>query len=83
MIAKDTTEFFKLKHAIDDQIGRLGWSKERCIVYVKERYGVRSRLSMTDDQLRHLLQVLTNMSTPVKSTKSNTQADRRRKRRRI
>jgi hypothetical protein len=82
MTTKDTTEFFKLKHAIDDQVARLGWSKERCIVYIKERYKVRSRLSMTDDQLRHLLQVLSNMSTPQASSKSNNQADRRRKRRR-
>jgi hypothetical protein len=80
MIFKDTTEFFALKNAIDDQVARLGWSKERCIVYTKERYGVRS---MTDDQLRHLLQVLTNMSTPQASTKSSTKVDRRRKRKRI
>jgi hypothetical protein len=83
MIPRDTAEFFKLKNAIDDQVARLGWSKERCMVYTKERYGVRSRLSMTDGQLRHLLQVLTNMSTPQTSTKPSTQADRRRKRKRI
>jgi hypothetical protein len=83
MISKDTTEFFKLKHAIDDQIGRLGWSKERCIVYTKDRYGVRSRLSMTDEQLKHLLKTLSSMSTPQTSIKSSTQADRRRKRKRI
>jgi hypothetical protein len=83
MMNRKTEEFFELKHAIDDQVGRLGWTKERCIVYTKERYGVRSRLSMTDDQLRHLLQVLTNMSTPQTSTKSSTQADRRRKKKRL
>jgi hypothetical protein len=83
MIAEDTAEFFKLKHAIDDQIARLGWSKERCIVYTKDRYGVRSRLSMTDEQLKHLLKTLSNMSTPQTSIKSSTQADRRRKRKRI
>jgi hypothetical protein len=80
---RKTEEFFALKHAIDDQVVRLGWTKERCIVYTKDRYGVRSRLSMTDDQLRHLLQALTNMSTPQVSTKSRSVADRRRKRKRI
>jgi hypothetical protein len=83
MATNKTNAFFALKHAIDDQVARLGWSKERCIVYIKERYGVRSRLSMTDDQLKHLLQVLTNMSTPQASTKSRSVADRRRKKRRI
>jgi hypothetical protein len=83
MTAKDTAAFFALKYAIDDQVARLGWSKERCIVYIKERYKVRSRLSMTDDQLRHLLQVLSNMSTPQTSSKSSSKADRRRKRRHL
>jgi hypothetical protein len=69
MTTKDTTEFFALKHAIDDQVARLGWSKERCIVYIKDRYKVRSRLSMTDDQLKHLLKTLSRLRT--QPTKAN------------
>ena len=83
MIPRDTDEFFALKQAIDDQIVRLGWSKERCIVYTKDRYGVRSRSAMTNDQLKHLLQVLTKMPSPAASTKSSTKPDRRRRRRLI
>lgn len=79
---RKTEEFFALKHAIDDQVARLGWSKERCIVYIKDRYGVRSRLSMTDEQLKHLLKTLSKISTSAISTKPSTKADRRRKRRR-
>ena len=82
MATNKTNEFFALKQSIDDQVARLGWSKERCIVYTKDRYGVRSRSSMTNDQLKHLLQVLTKMPTPV-STKSSTKPDRRRRRRLI
>ncbi|MGL6343355.1 MAG: hypothetical protein ACRC80_29975 [Waterburya sp.] len=80
---RKTEEFFALKHAIDDQVARLGWSKERCIVYIKNRYGVRSRLSMTDEQLKHLLKTLSKMSTPAISTNPSTKADRRRKRKRL
>ncbi|MBW4535561.1 MAG: hypothetical protein KME09_16615 [Pleurocapsa minor HA4230-MV1] len=80
---RKTEEFFALKHAIDDQVARLGWSKERCIVYIKDRYGVRSRLSMTDEQLKHLLKTLSKMSTSIVSTKPSTKVDRRRRRRRI
>lgn len=83
MIPRDTDEFFALKQAIDDQVARLGWSKERCIVYTKDRYGVRSRSSMTNDQLKHLLQVLTKMPSSTANTKSSTKPDRRRRRRLI
>jgi hypothetical protein len=81
--SNDTNEFFALKHAIDDQVARLGWSKERCIVYIKDRYGVRSRLSMTDEQLKHLLKSLSSLSTQATRRKSNNRLDRRRKRRHI
>lgn len=79
MTTKDTTAFFALKHAIDDQIARLGWTKERAIVYIKDRYGVRSRLSMTNVQLQHLLITLANMSTPEIREKSAKRSDRRRR----
>jgi hypothetical protein len=80
MIPKDTTAFFALKHSIDDQVTRLGWTKERAIVYIKNRYGVRSRLSMTNAQLQHLLITLTNMSTPETREKLVKKRDRRRRR---
>lgn len=79
MIPKDTSAFFALKHSIDDQVTRLGWTKERAIVYIKDRYGVRSRLSMTNAQLQHLLITLTNMSTPKIREKTAKRFDRRRK----
>lgn len=82
MTSKDTTAFFALKNAIDDQIARLGWTPERAIVYIKDRYGVRSRLSMTNDQLQHLLITLTNMSTPEIREKSVKRSDKRRRFRR-
>jgi hypothetical protein len=72
---KETVEFYRLKRAIDDQVARLGWTKERCIVYIQNRYGVRSRLSMTDTQLRHLLQALSSMSTHTTSEKLSNRLD--------
>lgn len=82
MPTKDTTAFFALKNAIDDQIARLGWTSERAIVYIKDRYGVRSRLSMTNDQLQHLLITLTNMTTPKIREKTAKRSDKRRRFRR-
>lgn len=83
MMNREAEEFFALKHAIDDQVARLGWSKERYIVYIKDRYGVRSRLSMTDEQLKHLLKTLSRMKPHPTSGKSNNRLDRRRRRKRI
>lgn len=80
---KDTSVFFALKHAIDDQVTRLGWTTERCIVYIKSRYGVRSRLSMTNAQLEHLLGTLTKMSDPPVREKAVNRTDRRRRRRHL
>ena len=76
-------EFFHLKHQIDDEVARLGWSKERCIVYTQDRYGVRSRNAMTDYQLKHLLNALRNLKPQITSQKSSSRLDRRRRRRRI
>ncbi len=72
---RDTEVYFALKHAIDEQAIRLGWTKERCIVYIQSRYGVRSRSVMTDDQLKHLLQALRSMSTHAPSEKLSTRLD--------
>jgi len=44
-------EFWEIKKEIDREVERVGWSKEKCIAYIYDRYHVRSRLAMTDDQL--------------------------------
>ena len=77
----DAAQFFHLKHQIDDEVARLGWSKERCIVYTQDRYGVRSRNAMTDDQLRHLLVTLKSLTKSQTTTKKLS--TRKRKRRRM
>lgn len=51
-------EFWELKHEIDDEIARLGWSKDECIAYIQKHYQKRSRLAMNDYQLKHLLSQL-------------------------
>ena len=54
----DLTEFWTIKHQIDDEIARLGWSKLYCKQFIICMYGCRSRLDMTDQQLQDLLQQL-------------------------
>ena len=44
-------DFWKLKHQIDDEIIRLGWTKDECISYIQQRYNKRSRLVMSDEEM--------------------------------
>ena len=54
----NATEFWDLKHQIDDEVARLDWNKDECIAYIQKHYNKRSRLVMTDEQLYHLLSAL-------------------------
>lgn len=73
-------DFWATKHAIDDEVARLGWSHEKCIVYIKQRYNARSRLAMTDEQLMSLLAHL--KSLPTRENPTTRVRDKKRKFRR-
>lgn len=75
-------DFWEIKHQIDDEVTRLGWSVERCKVYINQRYHKQSRLFMTDSQLIHLRDYLRSLPTPKKTSFTNTKQDRRKRRRR-
>jgi hypothetical protein len=74
-------DFWATKHAIDDEVARVGWSKEKCIIHIKQRYRVRSRLSMTDEQLLHFLEHLRSLPLRRASTQKLRTRSRRDKRR--
>ncbi len=76
-------DFWAIKHAIDDEIARLGWSKEECKTYIKRNYGKDSRLKMHDNQLNHLLKTLKTLRPKKESTGKLSLAARRDKRKRI
>lgn len=76
------TDFWKLKHQIDNEVARLGWSTEECICYIQKHYNKRSRLVMSDPQLKHMLSRLMLMGhddKPVLVVKKSRK-DRRRRR---
>ena len=76
-------EFWEIKHQIDDEIKRIGWSKDRAKDYIKKVYNKSSRLSMTDEQLIDFLSHIRSFC-PAKSISSVSNSARRdRKRRRI
>ena len=76
------TEFWQIKHAIDDEVTRLGWSKEECIEFIKTRYEVRSRLAMRDVQLRDCLKYLKGLpSMPTEQELLKARKERRKRRR--
>lgn len=76
------TEFWDIKHQIDDEATRLGWSKQKCKSHIKTVYGATSRLSMSDEDLLDLLQYLRNLSTTqiIPRVSSSTRRSKRRRR---
>jgi hypothetical protein len=76
-------DFWGTKHAIDDEVARVGWSKEKCIVYIQQRYHARSRLAMTDDQLTAFLAHLRSLPDKQVSTQRLRGRDEKRRRKRI
>ena len=74
-------EFWEIKHQIDDEIKRIGWSKDRAKDYIKGVYDKSSRLSMTDEQLVDFLDYIRSFC-PTKSIPSVSSSTRRNRRRR-
>jgi hypothetical protein len=73
-------DFWATKHAIDDEVARVGWSKEKCIVCIQQRYHARSRLAMTDEQLTSFLAYLQGLPTKQNVTTRLRSRSEKRKR---
>ena len=59
-------DFNEIKQKTDIEIKRLGWTKDDGREFLKSRYGKRSRLHLTDEQLLEFLEYLEQQPTPVK-----------------
>ena len=59
-------DFNEIKQKTDIEIRRLGWTKDDGREFLKSRYGKRSRLHLTDEQLLEFLEYLEQQPTPVK-----------------
>ncbi len=64
--ATETIDFNEIKQKTDIEIKRLGWTKDDGREFLKTRYGKRSRLHLTDEQLLEFLRYLEKEPTPVK-----------------
>ncbi len=62
----ETIDFNEIKQKTDIEIKRLGWTKDDGREFLKTRYGKRSRLHLTDEQLLEFLRYLEKEPTPVK-----------------
>ena len=79
MKKQSVIDFWQIKHQIDDEVKRLGWSTDYCKEYIQKHYGKRSRLVMSDSELTQFLAKL--RSTPVVKKTSKARARRNRRRR--
>ena len=57
-------DFTEMKHKTDLEIKRLGWTKDDGQEFLRSRYGKRSRLQLTDEQLLEFLQYLEAQPSP-------------------
>ena len=61
----EAMDFNEIKQKTDIEIRRLGWTKDNGRDFLKSRYGKRSRLHLTDEQLLEFLRYLEKLPTPV------------------
>jgi hypothetical protein len=60
-------DFNDIKRKTDIEIKRLGWSSAQGREFLMSRYGKRSRLELTDEQLLEFLRYLETLPNLVKS----------------
>lgn len=76
-------DFWAIKHAIDDEVKRVGWVREECKYVIRKRYKKLSRLVMSDEQLLDLLAYLRSLPDKVKPVPTDKSKRRKAKRKRI
>jgi hypothetical protein len=62
----EAMDFNEIKQKTDIEIKRLSWTKDRGKEFLMSRYGKRSRLHLTDEQLLEFLHYLEKLPNPVK-----------------
>ena len=77
------TKFWEIKHKIDDEVARLGWSVDYCKRYIAYHYGCRTRLTMTDTQLVHLYETLRSIGLNKFITKRSQKSSSKKQRGRL
>jgi hypothetical protein len=61
----EAMDFTEIKQKTDIEIKRLSWTKDQGKEFLMSRYGKRSRLHLTDEQLLEFLRYLETLPTPV------------------
>ena len=64
-VSEEVMDFNDIKQKTDIEIKRLGWTKDDGREFLKSRYGKRSRLHLTDEQLLEFLRYLEKLPNPV------------------
>jgi len=62
----EAMDFNEIKQKTDIEIKRLSWTKDQGKEFLMSRYGKRSRLHLTDEQLLEFLRYLETLPNPVK-----------------
>lgn len=62
----EAMDFNEIKQKTDIEIKRLSWTKDQGKDFLMSRYGKRSRLHLTDEQLLEFLRYLETLPNPIK-----------------
>jgi hypothetical protein len=61
----EAMDFNEIKQKTDIEIKRLSWTKDQGKEFLMSRYGKRSRLHLTDEQLLEFLRYLEKLPNPI------------------
>ena len=62
ILLKSSSETWKLKHQVDDELHRLGWDRKKRNASIKRLYGKTSLLVLDDEQLENFAKALSNLA---------------------
>ncbi len=61
---KNTIDYNEIIYQIDQELKRIGWTKEKAVNHIQFFYGVKSRMHLKDDELLEFLDFLKAYKKP-------------------
>ena len=63
-MGENTIDYNEIIYQIDQELKRIGWTKEKAVNHIQFFYGVKSRMHLKDDELLEFLDFLKAYKKP-------------------
>ena len=63
-MGQKTIDYNEIIYQIDQELKRIGWTKEKAVSHIQFFYGVKSRMHLKDDELLEFLDFLKAYKKP-------------------